>query len=116
MCSHRKGILSILNLTDDALLTNGKVAEALLKWDAVDFETEAASRGMCATALRTFSQWDEHPQAKALAGTAPVTLVKIGDAPKRQVQGNPLRPLEGIRVLDLSRVLAGPVAGRALAG
>lgn len=108
--------MSILNLTDDSLLTRGEVAEALLRWDTVEFETEAASKGMCATALRSFAQWDQHPQAKALAGTPPVSLAKIGDAPKRRVTGNPSRPLDGMRVLDLSRVLAGPVAGRALAG
>lgn len=108
--------MSILKLTDNSLLTRSEVAEALLKWDAIEFETEAASQGMCATALRSFAQWDQHPQAKALTGTPPVSLTKIGDAPKRRVTGSPSRPLDGIRVLDLSRVLAGPVAGRALAG
>lgn len=71
---------------------------------------------MCATALRSFVEWDQHPQAKALAHTPPVTLIKIGDAPKREIAGTFSRPLDGIRVLDLSRVLAGPVAGRTLAG
>jgi hypothetical protein len=71
---------------------------------------------MCATALRSFAEWDQHPQAKALKGTPPVQLVKVGDAHKRQITGTPSRPLDGIRVLDLSRVLAGPVAGRTLAG
>jgi CoA-transferase family III len=114
--SHRRGILSILDLLDDHPPTRADVSEALMTWDAIDFETEAASKGMCATALRSFDEWDRHPQARALEGTPPVTLVKIGDAPKRQITRTPTRPLDGIRVLDLSRVLAGPVGGRALAG
>ena len=91
----------------------------LARWKAVDFETEAAKRGMCATALRTFEEWDEHPQAEALKGVPPVQLIKIGEAPRREVSRDgavPRYALEGIRVLDLTRVIAGPVAGRTLAG
>src|SRR5258705_172861 len=52
--------------------------------------------------------------AKALAALPPISIEKIGDAtPKPWPAGD--RPLEGVRVLDLSRVIAGPVAGRTLA-
>ena len=62
---------------------------------------------MCATALRSFNEWDTHPHARALLGAAPVTITKIGEAPKRLVvPGNYLRPLDGIRVIDIGRVLA----------
>jgi crotonobetainyl-CoA:carnitine CoA-transferase CaiB-like acyl-CoA transferase len=82
----------------------------------VEFETEAAAKGMCATALRSHAEWSVHPHAKELEGVPPVQIIKIGEAPKREVLGDFARPLDGIRVLDLSRVLAGPVSGRTLAG
>ncbi|KAJ7134320.1 CoA-transferase family III [Mycena epipterygia] len=112
---HRKGILSILNVPDSAETSRATVQSALRNWNAVEFETEAASRGMCATALRSFADWSVHPHAKELEGVPPVQIIKIGEAPRREILGKFSRPLDGVRVLDLSRVLAGPVAGRTLA-
>jgi hypothetical protein len=64
--------------------------------------------------MRSHDEWSALPQAKALAALPVVTIEKIGDAaPKRWPAGD--RPLAGLRVLDLSRVIAGPVAGRTLA-
>ncbi|KIM29387.1 hypothetical protein M408DRAFT_22760 [Serendipita vermifera MAFF 305830] len=69
---------------------------------------------MCVAALRSFAEWDKHPQSHALRGNPPIQLVKIADSPPRALSGS-LRPLEGIKVLELTRVLAGPAAGRTLA-
>ena len=64
--------------------------------------------------MRPHEEWSDLPHAKALAQLPPISIEKIGDAaPKPWPAGD--RPLEGVRVLDLSRVIAGPVAGRTLA-
>ncbi|KAF7346016.1 Beta-hexosaminidase [Mycena sanguinolenta] len=102
---HRLGILSILEIPD-AEATRARVQSALDTWNAVELETEAAAKGMCATALRSYAEWSLHPHAKALEGAM---------RRKREICGDFARPLEGIRMCDLSRVLAGPVAGRTLA-
>src|SRR5258705_378244 len=75
----------------------------------------AAYAGGCVVALmRSPDEWSDLPHAKALAALPLISIEKIGDAaPKPWSAGD--RPLEGVRVLDLSRVIAGPVAGRTLA-
>ncbi|KAG5635570.1 hypothetical protein H0H81_010774 [Sphagnurus paluster] len=115
---HRAGILRLLSLPSTPAPNRADVSHALSTQSASAFEAAAASAGMCAFALRTAAEWDAHPQAHALRGAAPVEVRRIGDAPKRIIPGGGAgieRALQGIRVLDLSRVLAGPVAGRTLA-
>ncbi|VEB43909.1 Predicted acyl-CoA transferases/carnitine dehydratase [Chromobacterium violaceum] len=57
---------------------------------------------------------DAHPQGRAVAALPPLTITRIGDAPPLPLPPS-FRPLQGIRALDLTRIIAGPVAGRALA-
>ncbi len=113
---HRDGALRLLGM-DPAQATRADAEAALMAWKALDFESAAAAAGLVATALRSFAQWDATPQGQAVAAQPLFTIERIGDAPPRALP--PLsagqRPLEGVRVLDLTRILAGPVGGKALA-
>jgi crotonobetainyl-CoA:carnitine CoA-transferase CaiB-like acyl-CoA transferase len=89
----------------------------MASWKALDFENAAAAAGLVAAALRRFDEWDLTPQGQALAIQPLFSIERIGDAAPLALP--PLsesdRPLSGVRALDLTRVLAGPVSGRALA-
>lgn len=113
---HRDGALRLLGL-DASSATREDAQAALTAWNAIDFETAMADARLVATALRSFDEWDAMAQGRAIASQPLFTIERIGHAPSIEVP--PLtddqRPLEGIKVLDLTRILAGPVGGRALA-
>lgn len=116
---HRDGALRLLGL-DPAKAQRADAEAALLSWQALDFESKAAERNLVVTALRSFDEWDATPQGRALKDQPLFRIEPIGrtgDAPPLALP--PLaadaKPLSGIRVLDLTRILAGPVGGRALA-
>ena len=113
---HREGALRLLGL-DPSQATRADAEAAMATWRALDYETASAEAGLVASALRSFAEWDATPQGQAIAAQPLMTFTRIGDAPPLGLP--PLdamqRPLEGVRVLDLTRILAGPVGGRALA-
>ncbi len=113
---HRAGALKLLGL-DAEQAQRADVQQALLGWKAEQFEQAAADSGMVVAAARSFDAWDAHPQARIIAGQPLVSFERIGDAPARRWAGLAPTdlPLRGVRVLDLTRILAGPVGGRTLA-
>ena len=114
---HRDGVLALLACAHE----RDAVQRALVAWGALDFEAAASDAGLVVAALRTLAEWDAHPQGQADAALGPLSIERI-DVPGAAAPPRPLAPmvagaavLAGLRVLELTRVIAGPVAGRALA-
>ncbi|MFZ6744824.1 CoA transferase [Undibacterium sp. JH2W] len=113
---HRDGVLAILQCTEE----RAAVAKAIAGWQAAELEQVLADTGMCAAMIRTEQEWQAHPQAKAIAELPLFEVSRIADGPviplNQSDEPHSLqRPLSGVRVLDLSRVIAAPVGARTLA-
>ncbi|WP_339712537.1 CoA transferase [uncultured Sneathiella sp.] len=106
----KERVLEIL----DCEQTQESIAKAVAKWDAEDLDQTIAAANACGGIARTEEEWRNHPHGRALAAQAVVEIEKIGDsAPEPFPEGGPA--LQGVRVLDLTRILAGPVAARTMA-
>jgi hypothetical protein len=114
--THQSNALEILGLGEDA--SRDDVAAKMLEWKSVDLETEAFRRGAVIVALRSFEEWDAHPQSSAISNS-PISLWRLMDT-KPYIQSglddtHGDKCLRGIRVVEMSRVIAAPVAGKTLA-
>lgn len=95
-------------------LTPESVANAVAQRDALELEAAIDEARACGAMVRSNAEWLEHSHGKVLAAKPIVEIVKVADSDPEPFPAGE-RPLSGIRALDLTRILAGPIAARTLA-
>ncbi|OED37976.1 hypothetical protein AB833_21590 [Chromatiales bacterium (ex Bugula neritina AB1)] len=103
-------MLKLLNCTDNP----ESVAASIARWESFSLEDAVAGIGACGGVVRSPDEWLDHPQGRAVATAPVIAIEKIADSEARPFRTDG-PPLHGVRVLDLTRILAGPVAARTCA-
>ncbi|KAF4425059.1 hypothetical protein F53441_14207 [Fusarium austroafricanum] len=114
---HAQGTLELLGLNPDS--TPEQVSEQTADWASIDLENCGTAEGKVAIyALRSYRQWDKLPQSEAVSDF-PILVGQVWHSPpiglpSRMQPGN-LKCLQGLRVVEMSRVIAAPLCGKTLA-
>lgn len=109
---HRAAAMAALGVAGE----KEAVRAAVARWPADELEAAIVAQGGCAASMRSLAAWGRHPQGQAAAAEPLVWHQRTETGHPTGRAADPARPLAGVRILDLTRILAGPVATRFLAG
>lgn len=109
---HRAAAERVLGACADRAAVAAKVAQ----WSSAELEQAVVEAKGCAAQMRSLAQWQQHPQGQAVNAEPLVHFTADHDEIASSWSGSQTQPLAGLKVLDLTRVLAGPTASRFLAG
>lgn len=109
---HRLAAEKVLGTCTD----RADMAARVARWNKAELEQSVVEAGGCAAEMRSWQAWQTHPQGLAVNAEPLVQLSETTGEQRKPWLGSVTQPLAGLKVLDLTRVLAGPIASRFLAG